>query len=351
MRSFLCTAVLSALFPALALLPAGAGAATPAQALPPAQALQTVEGDNALIQSSAQAWENVQAQMQAYSRLSSFAPLAGRGPQVQTVFGIEQCHNAHWDGNDELQPLVTGGLNLAGDAEAEAYALQIIDTQFVQDVGSLLVADAQSGQGTTNQTIQALETATTALNTELQALGNQIAAALGPNSTLRQLPLANTWQAGIGDYPDLSAVQWIPGPSDGAPIGWVVRYDLSPLARLLDQCPTGRASLPMVSAAPILAVAQQAVQDEPDMAPLLTGLENGSTWQLAYGGGGTLSGGQIWNPLRGANPYYQQRVQLLQALGTDLGQVAGYMQPVDASLATFVQEAQVVTQSLEQEGS
>ena len=301
--------------------------------------LQAVQADNAQIQALGRDWGSVQQQAANYARIASYASLSGIGPRVRTPYGIEQCHNVRWD--DEIQQLVTGGLNLAGDAEAEAYAMQAIDTQFVRDVADLMNAEASAPTQTTaslsavQRESAQVESAANALNTLLNGLGQQISAALGPNSTLQQLPLANTWHAGIGSYPDLSAVQWVPGPDDGAPIGWYLRYSNVLFPRLLDRCPTGSANIPEIPASTILTAAQQAVADEPALAPLLSGLEGGSVWSLAAVG--PFGGGQ-----------YAERTQLVQALGYDMAQVSNYMVPINADVAEFAARANTLTQSLSQ---
>jgi hypothetical protein len=303
--------------------------------------LQAVQADNAQIQTLARDWESVQQQAANYARLASYASLSGIGPRVQTPFGIEQCHNVRWD--NQIQQLVTGGLNLAGDAEAEAYAMQAIDTQIVQDVASLMNAQAiQSMQTSTAPNLATVQTETTqvqsaadALDSLLNGVGQQIAAAFGPNSTFRSLPLAGNSYPGIGSYPNLSMVQWIPGPDDGAPIGWYLLYPNRLDPRLLDRCPTGSANIPEIPASTILSSAQQAVTDEPALAPLLSGLEGGSVWSLAAVG--PFGGGQ-----------YAERTHLVQALGYDLGQVSNYMVPINGDVAHFAAQANTLTQSLSQ---
>ena len=308
--------------------------------------LQAVQADNAQIQTLASDWGNVQQQAANYAQVASYASLSGIGPRVQTPFGIEQCHNVRWD--DQIQQLVTGGLNLAGDAEAEAYAMQAIDTQIVQDVADLTNAQAsQSMQTSAAPNLATMQTETTqvqsaadALDSLLNGVGQQIATAFGPNSTFRSLPLAGNSYPGIGSYPDLSAVQWILGPDDGAPIGWYIENanDINP--QLEDLCPTGSASIPEISASTILTSAQQAVTDEPALAPLLSSLEGGSVWSLA---GGSLA---AVGPFNGG--HYAERTQLVQALGYDLGQVSSYMVPINGDVADFAAQANTLTQSLSQ---
>ncbi|MDD2746402.1 MAG: hypothetical protein WCY91_02185 [Acidithiobacillus sp.] len=318
--------------------------------------LQAVQADNAQIQRLASDWGNVQQQAANYAQVASYASLSGIGPRVQTPFGIEQCHNVRWD--DQIRQLITGGLNLAGDAEAEAYAMQAIDTQIVQDVADLM--NAQAGQvlrtasAPNLATVQAkskqVESAASALDSLLNGVGQQIAAAFGPNSTFQPLPLAGNSHPGIGSYPNLSAVQWIPGPDDGAPIGWYIEYSGAVFPRLEDRCPTGSANIPEISASTILASAQQAVTDEPALAPLLSSLEGGSVWSLAGGSlaGGSLAGGGLAAVGSLTGGQYTERMQLVKALGYDLNQVSNYMVPINGNVANFAARANALTQSLSQ---
>ncbi|MHB8322748.1 hypothetical protein HF292_001030 [Acidithiobacillus ferruginosus] len=313
--------------------------------------LQAVQADNAQIQRLASDWGSVQQQSANYARLASYASLSGIGPRVQTPFGIEQCHNVRWD--DQIRQLITGGLNLAGDAEAETYAMQAIDTQIVQDVADLM--NAQAGQvlrtasAPNLATVQAeskqVESAASALDSLLNGVGQQIAAAFGPNSTFQSLPLAGNSHPGIGSYPNLSAVQWIPGPDDGAPIGWYIEYSGAVFPRLEDRCPTGSANIPEIPASTILASAQQAVTDEPALAPLLSSLEGGSVWSLA---GGSLAGGGLAAVGSLTGGQYTERMQLVKALGYDLNQVSNYMVPINGNVANFAARANALTQSISQ---
>ncbi|WP_348550358.1 hypothetical protein [Acidithiobacillus sp.] len=324
--------------------------------------LQAVRADNAQIQRLASDWGNVQQQAANYARLASYASLSGIGPRVQTPFGIEQCHNVRWD--DQIRQLITGGLNLAGDAEAEAYAMQAIDTQMVQDVADLMNAQASQalqtlaggetlagrkpssapGLATVQVESKQVESAASALDSLLNGVGQQIAAAFGPNSTLQPLPLANNWHPGIGSYPNLSAVRWIPGPDDGAPIGWYIEYSGAAFPRLSDRCPTGSASIPEFPASTILTSAQQAVTDEPALAPLLSSLEGGSVWSLA---GGSLAGGGLAT----MGGQYTERTQLVKVLGYDMNQVSNYMVPINGDVANFAAQANTLTQSLSQQAT
>ena len=185
-----------------------------------------------------------------------------------------------------------------------------------------------------------VESAADALDRLLNGVGRQIAAAFGPNSTFQPLPLAGNSHPGIGSYPNLSAVQWIPGPDDGAPIGWYIEYSGAVFPRLEDRCPTGSANIPEISVSTILTSAQQAVTDEPALGPLLSSLEGGSVWSLA---GGSLA---AVGPLMGGQ--YTERMQLVKALGYDMGQVSNYMVPINGDVANFAAKADVLTQSLSQ---
>ncbi len=236
---------------------------------------------------------------QAYGQLSTYANQAGIGPVVRNGMGYpEQCHNAYWD--NEIQQLITGSMNIVGDAEAQAYALQAISIAWAQDAGNLLEAEAVRGTESANlsNAVQQEVAAANALNGLLSTVGNQIAAALGPNSTLTQLPISN-WQAGIGDYPNLAAVHWVPGPADGAPIGWYmdqIPVD-SVLARLVDVCPTGTAVIPEESDATTLSAVQMAEEQEPELAQVIPSVSNGSSWTAP----------EIFDPYFAAEPCWLPR--------------------------------------------
>ncbi|QER46004.1 hypothetical protein [Acidithiobacillus caldus] len=139
--------------------------------------------------------------------------------------------------------------------------------------------------------------------------------------------------------PNLAAVRYISGPNDGAPIGWLVQPS-SPMARLVDRCPTGTGSIPMLPlAGPVLSAAQQAVVDEPDLATQLQPIENGSTYSLPdYGSGGPLTGAAVGN--------YTTRVQLVSALAANMQPIAGYMQPIDSPLALYNQQVQQIMEEV-----
>lgn len=303
-----------------------------------------LDEDASALNVMAQTWPVLQSAAQSYGQLAPYAAAtwAGPGPRKQTLYGYwEQCHNTRWD--SVTQNLVTGGLNIAGDAEAEAYAIQAVATDYPQQLSEYLVQLVQSGnpQGNAlaNQImaqkgplLSALNSLTTLLNTTGEQLGN----AMGPNSTLQPLPISN-WQAGIGDAPNLAAVQYIPGPNNGAPIGWASFVPANSIyARLQDICPTGTASLPMIPLkGQVMQAANQAIADEPDLAQMVQPLENGSTWTapaILYGFSGFAGN--------------QKRQQLVAALASDETGIAGYMAPITQSLLQYNQEVQVIQKEI-----
>lgn len=319
--------------------------AASAPGLAVADPLSAMQADAQAINAMAQTWPVLQSAASSYGQLAPYASAtwAGRGPIVTTDWGYrEQCHNTRWD--TTTQYLVTGGLNIAGDAEAEAYAIQSVTTDFQQQLSDYLVSLVQSGnsqeEALANQLMAQkgpLLASLNALTGLLDQTGNQLSNAMGPNTTLQPLPISQ-WQAGIGDAPNLAQVQYLPGPKNGAPVGW---YDgippTSPLARLLDVCPTGTASLPVLHLqSSVLQAAAQAVADEPDLAQLLQPLERGSTWSAP----GILTLG-----LGGINPV---REQLVAALAADETGIAGYMAPITAPLQQYNQEVQQIEAQVSQ---
>ncbi|QER46005.1 hypothetical protein [Acidithiobacillus caldus] len=123
---------------ALALaVPALATAATP---------LQQMQADAQALNVMAQTWPQIQSAATQYAGLATYAAQewAGAGPTVTTPYGgVEQCHNTRWD--DVTAGLITGGLNIGGDAEAEAYAIQAVATDFQMALGNYLVQQVQAG--------------------------------------------------------------------------------------------------------------------------------------------------------------------------------------------------------------
>jgi hypothetical protein len=314
--------------------PAWAGAGSALTGESSAQALAAMQQDAQAIQSMTSAWTQVEQAAQSYGQLAPFAARewAGEGPVVRTPFGGEAlCHNTRWD--SLTNRLVTGGLNIAGDAEALAYALQIVTVDFQQQYGNYLtdvVADQSPAAQALTQNLNALKASTTNLGNLLTSTGNQISQALGPNSPLHPLPLQN-WQAGIGDAPNIEAARYIPGPRDGAPIGWIVPPE-SVMAELEDVCPTGTASLPMLPLrGPVLSAAELAVTESPDMASQLQPLEGGSNWTIpSYGYIGRIP-----------SPYwYTQRIALVSSIAADMPALSSLMQPISGPLAAYNQNVQ-----------
>jgi hypothetical protein len=325
-KRLLVLALLGAVFPAIA----------------SADPLSQMQADAAALQQMATTWTQIESAAQSYEALAPYAAQewAGQGPTVASPYygGIEQCHNTHWD--EVTADLVPGGLNIAGDAEAEAYAMQAVTVDFQEQLANYMTQEVQSGNSaivgklTAQQgpLLQSLNSLTSLLNTT----GNQIAAAMSPSTALHPLPIRN-WQAGIGNVPNLAAVQYTPGPDDGAPIGWSVP-PASPMAKLVDVCPTGTGSIPMLSiASPVLSAAQVAIADDPDLASQIQPLENGSTYSLPAGGMPMLTslyGGGMQN--------YQTRMELVSAIASDMQPLLGYMNPINEPLALYNENVQQI---------
>ena len=302
------------------------------------QALSAMRTDAQAIQQMATTWPEIQNAALGYGNLTPYAAQqwSGQGPVIFTPYGgVELCHNTHWD--TVTNGLVSGGVNIMGDAAAEALAIQTISTDFQQQVANLMIAEVQTNAATAQQLQQSQSQTQTSLNALMSLLnitGQQLQAAIGPGSALRQPPFAN-WQAGIGNVPDLAAARYVAGPNDGAPIGWTIQ-PVSPLARLLDQCPTGTGSVPML---PIAANVQNAVavseQIAPSMQQAFAMFENGSTTDYQQGYFSVAGGGFSPSAGPGGTPNYAVRMQVVGILSTDLPAVAGYMQPVTPALQSY----------------
>ncbi|UTV80989.1 hypothetical protein MQE22_13415 [Acidithiobacillus sp. YTS05] len=329
-----------------ALLAALAVVSMPASAL--ADPLSAMQADSRALGAMAQIWAQVQSAAQSYGQLAPYAAAtwAGLGPVVTNPMGFrEQCHNTRWD--QVTQYLVTGALNIGGDGEAEAYAIQAVAADFPEQLSDYLVQLVQSGnpreEALANQIMAQKGPLLASLNdlsTLLNTTATQLSNAIGPNSSLQPLPITQ-WEAGIGDAPNLARAQYVAGPNDGAPIGWFdgIAPD-SQITRLVDICPTGTGSLPTLPLkAPIMQAVQQAISDEPSLAQVAQPMENGSTWSAPspYGfGGGT------------ANPV---REDLVAALATDETGIAGYMAPITAPLEQYDQEVQQIMQIIRSGGT
>jgi hypothetical protein len=299
------------------------------------QALSAMQTDAQAIQKMATTWPEIQNAAQSYGSLAPYAAQewAGQGPTVLSSFGgVELCHNTHWD--TVTAGLVTGGVNVMGDAAAEALAIQTITTDFQQQVANLMIAEVKTSPATAQQLQQSqsqTQASLNALTALLNITGQQLQAAISPGSALRQPPFQN-WQAGIGDVPNLAAAQYVAGPNDGAPIGWVTP-PASALARLLDRCPTGTGTVPML---PVAADVQNAIavseQIAPSMQQAFAMFENGSTTSYQQGSGfGSFS--PSTGP--GGTPNYVVRMQVVSTLSADLPVVAGYMGPVTPALQAY----------------
>ncbi|MHB8249606.1 MAG: hypothetical protein ACYDCX_12085 [Acidithiobacillus sp.] len=312
----------------LAVLP-GIASATP---------LSQMQADAAAIQQMGATWSQIQSASQNYAALAPFAAQewAGQGPTVVAPLGgVEQCHNTHWD--TVTGGLVAGGMNIVGDAEAESYAMQTLTVDFQAQLGNYMVQQDQAGNSAVVNRLAALNgplmQSMHTLSGLLDLAGNQVAAALGPSTALHPLPITD-WLPGIGNVPDLAQTQYVAGPNDGAPIGWAT-VPLSAMARLVDVCPTGTGSIPMLPvAAPVLQATQQAVADAPELGPSLQPLESGSSYTIPGG----LAGGTL--PVLGG--YYQTRMSLVSALASDMRPLAGYMAPIDQPLSLYQQQVQQI---------
>lgn len=320
--------------------PAAALASTP---------LQGMQADAAAIQSMSQNWSTLTTAASNYASLAPYAAQewAGVGPRVATVFGgVEQCHNTHWD--TATNQLVSGGLNIFGDAEAEAYAIQTITADFQSQLADYEEQQVQAGNTAIINQIDAqtgpMNASLTSLMSLLTTTGNQVASALSPGTALHELPISQ-WQAGIGNVPDLSEVQYIAGPNDGAPMGWYIQPTMpgisgsdSEIAKLTDVCPTGTSNVPMYDlSAPVNDNVQQMIADSKSMATVVQSVEGGSTYTVAgHIGGGTVSLGQL------VDENYNQRMELVSALASDMQPLAGYMQPISAPLSQYNQDVQAI---------
>lgn len=321
----------------LTCIPVLAVAGTPLQGASPLQGMQS---DAAAIQSMAQNWTTLENAASGYAALAPYAAQewAGPGPVVSTPMGgEEQCHNTHWD--TVTNQLVTGGLNIFGDAEAEAYAIQTITADFQTQLADYEVQQAKVGNMAIVDQINAQKGPMNAsLNTLMSLLsttGDQVAAALSPGTTLHPLPIQH-WQAGVGNVPDLSAVQYIAGPNDGAPIGWAVE-PVRGLARLIDVCPTGTGNVPMYNlSGPVNSNVQQMLADSPSMAQVVQSVEGGSTYSVP----GPFSGSAGIVPVDGFGD--DTRMQLVKALASDMQPLAQYMQPLRQPLTLYSQQVQQI---------
>jgi hypothetical protein len=309
-------------------------ALAPASAL--ADPLSQMQADASAITRMASTWVQLESTSRNYAALAPYAAQAwaGQGPVVHTLFGgEEQCHNTRYD--TVTSGLITGGLNIFGDAEAEAYAIQTVTVDFQQELADYEVQQEQAGNTATVNTLTGVNgPLSTSLNTLMALLnttGNQVAAALSPGTALQPLPISH-WQAGIGDVPNLAAVQYTPGPNDGAPVGWSLMPTMG-MATLVDKCPTGTGSVPMLPLdAPVMADVDQMLSDAPSMSVAVQPVEGGSSFTLPSGG----------LPIGGVNPEYALRMRLVSALAADMGPLSGYMAPISSPLALYQQQVQQI---------
>ncbi len=302
-----------------------------------ASPMSQMQADATAIARMSSTWSQLESTAQTYSSLAPYAAQewAGQGPTVTTPFGgVEQCHNTRYD--TVTSGLITGGLNIFGDAEAEAYAIQTVTVDFQQQLADYEVQQEQAGNSAVANALDAkngpLSTSLNTLMALLNTTGNQVAAALSPGTALQPLPISH-WQAGIGDVPNLAAVQYTPGPDDGAPVGWFLMPTMG-MATLVDKCPTGTGAVPMLPLdAPVMADVNQMLSDAPSMAVAVQPVEGGSSYTLG-GGGLTIIGG--------VNPEYALRMHLVSAASADMGPLSGYMAPISSPLSLYQQQVQQI---------
>ena len=312
-----------------------------APGLASADPLSQMRADASAITQMSATWAQLQSTAHQYARLAPYAvrEWAGQGPVVFTPFGgEEQCHNTRYD--TVTSGLITGGLNIFGDAEAEAYAIQTVTVDFQQELADYEVQQEQAGNtalaNKLDQQNGPLQQSLTALMGLLTTTGNQVSAALSPGTALHPLPIQN-WQAGMGNVPNLAAVQYTPGPNDGAPVGWFLMPTMG-MATLVDKCPTGTGLVPMLPLdAPVMADVDQMLADAPSMAVAVQPVEGGSSYTL--GGSGL--------PLGGVNPEYALRMSLVSALAADMGPLSGYMAPISSPLSLYQQQVQQIMREVQ----
>ncbi len=315
-------------------------ALSPSPSMASATPLSQMQADATAITQMSGTWVQLQDTARQYANLAPYAAQewAGQGPVVRTLFGgEEQCHNTRYD--TVTSGLITGGLNIFGDAEAEAYAIQTVTVAFQQQLADYEVQQEQAGNTATVNALNGVNgPLSTSLNTLMALLnttGNQVAAALSPGTALQPLPI-NHWQAGIGDVPNLAQVQYIAGPNDGAPLGWFIPPPSMGLAQMVDKCPTGTGSVPMLGLdAPVMSDVSQMLADAPSMAVAVQPVEGGSSY--------TLSGGYLPGSL---NPEYALRMNLVSALAADMGPLSGTMAPISSPLSLYQQQVQQIMQEV-----
>ncbi|OFC42624.1 hypothetical protein BAE47_14845 [Acidithiobacillus thiooxidans] len=305
--------------------------------------LQGMQADAAAIQSMTKNWSTLENAASTYANLAPYSAQewAGAGPVVSTpIGGEEQCHNTHWD--TVTNQLVTGGLNIFGDAEAEAYAIQTVTADFQTQLADYEEQQVKAGNTAIINQIDAqkgpMNTSLNTLMSLLSTTGDQVASAMSPGTLLHELPISQ-WQAGIGNVPDLSTVQYMAGPDDGAPIGWYVQPK-SELARLVDVCPTGTGDVPMYDlAGAINNNVQQMITDSPSMAQVVQSVEGGSTYSAPSPSGVPSDLVQAGIVFRGGE---NTRMQLVSVLASDMQPLSGYMQPIGAPLMLYSQQVQQI---------
>ncbi len=326
--------------------------------------LGKLRADASAISRMAQTWQTLTNSAYNYHNLIAYADgtWAGEGPQVSVEYGgVVQCHNPRWD--TITQNFVLPGLNLAGDGEVENYAIQAISTHFQAELADYTEALMSAQQHP--RLLHRLEkqkgdmlASEKSLSELLSTISNQVQAAIGPQTTLRQLPVH--YKVGVGSVasvPEPAQSGYVPGRNDGAPIGWSVypqlAYQVAEKETVkgksvtkwvtyyhqlpnMNVCPTGSGGV-SVSSMGIMQTAEQAIKDEPSLQGPLSALMNTPSSYQAQP--------YVSVSMDNLRPFSVSS-QFIQVLGWDLWKIGGYMAPVTSSLETFNQQVQQTMQEI-----
>lgn len=321
-------------------LPAVAGD-TPSSGSSISQLTQQLQQDARVYIGLAQAWVQLQNEAQAYGSLQNYGnPVwAGPGPWAfdPRTGTYVICHNPRWD--TVTSKLDMGALNIAGDIEGSAYAIESLSADWAITAANLQAAEAQAGLSVNIQSImQEANMAQQALDPMLNALGNQVAAAMSPGSSLSAMPF-NSWQVGLGPIPDISTFQFVPGSGKNFSTGFSRFFNGGGFDGAIPQyltCPTGTATGGEPIAGPQAAISgvQLMLSENTAMAQVI----NISTTSAYY----TIPGSRI-TP---TGSYYQERESFTATLGHDTAAISSYMAPTDASITSLAQHIQQITPEL-----
>lgn len=351
------TITMTALAAAMTLALGTAHAATqPTQA----QALANLKADaQALSDAAVVAQTLVRVGNNYAAGFSAYATTQGAGAGQTLTYapaglraGAVLCPNPVWVA--ATKPLAVGGLNVAGNAMALGYSLQVLATHWSQDLTNLMEAEGATGAANTQSESVLLlnEQASHALAALLNVVGAQTQSAMNPQTTtLAYLPRGQV--TGVGDAPVPSEAAVTGSPNLATALGWtklpercVGNSGCSPVDAPLPQvCPTDAASIPMQTIGQMTeAVAQQAIADEPSMSGLLSPIIGASvlappTQQITASNDSTYSF---------TAPNFNSRVAMMQTLQKDVVGAAGYIQPILSALDAFNAIAQQITTQVSQ---